>query len=139
MAKVNLLSALAVGTRGDGWHADGGNLYLRVSDGGKRRRWVFRYVRGSKTTEIGLGGADTVSLKAAREMRQRIADDLAKGVDVRAERQRAAEAKTFADVAKVVIARDREHWGASSLDTWERAVFKHAESLGGLSVASVSI
>src|SRR5262245_56021006 len=48
-----------------GRYSDGGGLYLVIDD--NRRRWVFRYTRRRKTTELGLGSARDVSLSKARE------------------------------------------------------------------------
>ncbi|TDI79068.1 MAG: DUF4102 domain-containing protein, partial [Betaproteobacteria bacterium] len=47
MAKIKLLTARQVDTLSAGFHADGGNLYLRVRDSGSRS-WVFRYKRREK-------------------------------------------------------------------------------------------
>lgn len=46
--QLNRLSARFVETAPDGFHPDGGNLYLKVADGRRRRSWVFRFVRGAK-------------------------------------------------------------------------------------------
>jgi hypothetical protein len=51
MATLNRLTPRKVATAKDGWHADGGNIYLKVDDGGQRRRWVFRFTRNGKVTE----------------------------------------------------------------------------------------
>ena len=48
-----------------GRYSDGGGLYLVVDE--RRRRWVFRYTRNSKTTDLGLGSVKDVSLKEARK------------------------------------------------------------------------
>lgn len=50
----------------DGWHADGGNLYLFVR--GASRTWVYRYVApDGKRRNMGLGSLDGVSLAVARK------------------------------------------------------------------------
>ena len=71
--RLNMLTARQVAEAKDGWRADGGGLYLRVSDNGARRRWVFRFTRDGKVNEIGLGGADAVTLLKARDERKRLA------------------------------------------------------------------
>src|ERR1700722_20144637 len=53
--RLNQLTAREVACAKDGSHADGGGLYLRVSGGGSRRSWVFRFTRDGKVTETGLG------------------------------------------------------------------------------------
>ena len=65
----NRLTAKQVEAAKDGWYNDGGNLHLRVGNGGRSKKWVLRYARHGKVTEIGLGGADRVSLKLARKLR----------------------------------------------------------------------
>jgi Arm DNA-binding domain len=60
-----------------GLHSDGGNLYLQVSigkEGNRRLSWIFRYRRrgAGKLRDMGLGGANTVSLAKAREPRRQI-------------------------------------------------------------------
>jgi integrase len=142
-AKLNQLTARKVATAKDGWHTDGGGLYLRVSNNRRRRRWVFRFTRNGKVTEIGLGAAYAVSLAHVREERQQIANDLAKGLDPLARRRREEAQrelrKTFAEVAQFVIKRDREHWGATSLRAWENSLNIDSERLADLDVAEVSV
>lgn len=52
-----------------GRHSDGGGLYLKVTEFGKR--WVFMYTWDAKRVELGLGSAATVSLKDARATAQK--------------------------------------------------------------------
>src|SRR5436305_1641859 len=64
---INRLSARRVQTIAEpGRHADGGGLYLVVDANGSKR-WVFKYKRGKKTYEMGLGGLASVPLARARE------------------------------------------------------------------------
>ena len=44
---------------------------------------MLRYARDGKVTEIGLGGADRVSLKLAREKRDQHLEVLERGLDPR--------------------------------------------------------
>jgi hypothetical protein len=60
------LSAAAVRNLGEGFHADGNGLYLKVDKSGARR-WVQRIVIGPKRRDIGLGSAALVTLAEARE------------------------------------------------------------------------
>ena len=48
-----------------GLYADGGCLYLWISKTG-RKRWVFRYRRGKKQTDLGLGPLHVLTLAGAR-------------------------------------------------------------------------
>jgi hypothetical protein len=53
--KINRLNARSAATITEcGRHADGGGLYLSISQNGGRR-WVFLYRWHGKPTEIGLG------------------------------------------------------------------------------------
>jgi integrase len=143
MATLNRLTPRKVATAKDGWHADGGNLYLKVDDGGQRRRWVFRFTRNGKVTEIGLGAANKVTLAHVREERPKIADDIARGLDPLAKRRREQAQrelrKTFAEVAAFVIKRDRERWGASSLRAWKNSLNIDAKRLANFDVAEITV
>jgi integrase len=128
------LTALQVKNAPDGWYNDGGNLHLRVGNEGKSKKWVLRYVRDGKAVEIGLGGADRVSLKQARKLRDGHLDDLAAGLDPRAEKRKQAAArlsrKTFAQAAAEIIeARRLKKWRVngsdgrqSSFDDWTKSL-----------------
>lgn len=61
------LAAVTLRKLADGWHADGGNLYLFVR--GASRTWVFRYVSlDGKRRNMGLGSIESTSLSRAREL-----------------------------------------------------------------------
>ena len=117
--RLNQLTAREVACAKDGSHADGGGLDLRVSGGGSRRSWVFRSTRDGKVTETELGPVNAVTLAKAREEAQRLREIVASGKNPIAERRRVeaeeANRKTFHEVAKFVIERERDGWGASSL------------------------
>ena len=51
-----------------GMYADGGGLYLQVSDGGAKS-WIYRYSIDTRQRYMGLGPFPVVSLEIAREMR----------------------------------------------------------------------
>lgn len=65
-SSTNRLSAKGVASaKGPKIYSDGGGLYLRVAaDGGKR--WIFIFQRAGKRREMGLGGANDVTLSEAR-------------------------------------------------------------------------
>lgn len=114
--KIDLLAARKVDTMEAGFHADGGNLYLRVKDTGARS-WVFRFKSGGKgkiegkVRELGLGSKDDRSLKQARELAKLMREDVAAGRDP-ADRltKRDTTAKTFADHAAELIETKRSGW-----------------------------
>jgi hypothetical protein len=96
----------------DGWLNDGQGLHLRTK--GKSQKWVFRYTRDGKPVEIGCGGADRVTLKMARQLRQKYLDALAMGLDPRSEKLKtAANRKTFGEVAARLIEERRSNWRTS--------------------------
>ena len=52
---TKMLSALSVNAISKpGYHADGDGLYLQVAKGGTKS-WVYRYTKGGKRREMGLG------------------------------------------------------------------------------------
>jgi integrase len=126
--QLNRLTSREVESAKDGWKADGGGLYLRISDNGTRRRWVYRFVRDRKVTEIGLGSAakGAVTLMRAREERDKLADMVGKGLNPLVERRRnqtvEAGRKTFSQVAEAYIEREASGWSASSLFSWKRSL-----------------
>jgi Arm DNA-binding domain len=65
---LNRLSPLAVRKLKDkGMYADGGGLYLRISDSGTKG-WIFRYTDDGKLHDMGLGPEHTINLSKAREL-----------------------------------------------------------------------
>lgn len=66
MAKIKILCARDVETKPNGFHADGGNLFLRVRD--DSRVWIFRYKKAGKQISIGLSATHTRSLADARDL-----------------------------------------------------------------------
>ena len=105
------LTALQVKNAKEGFHGDGGGLYLCVSPKGKS--WIFRFkspVTG-KRREMGIGSASVFTLQEARDKALDLAKQAKAGVDPidhrdaqQAAQQAAAEvvkvkAVTFADAA----------------------------------------
>ena len=65
-----------------GRYADGGGLYLRITDQGARS-WVFMITISGKRREIGLGAVTSVSLAGARATAQDMREAAARGQDPR--------------------------------------------------------
>ncbi|MEO5811632.1 MAG: integrase arm-type DNA-binding domain-containing protein, partial [Rhodanobacter sp.] len=64
--QLNRLSARRVATvTGKGYYADGGGLYLQVAASGSKS-WIFRYERGGKVRDMGMGPTHTITLAQAR-------------------------------------------------------------------------
>ncbi|MDO5632203.1 MAG: integrase arm-type DNA-binding domain-containing protein [Paracoccus sp. (in: a-proteobacteria)] len=74
------LTARACAALPAGRHADGGGLYLNVSEAGGRS-WVYRYPLGARRREMGLGAFPDVSLAEARRQRDEWARVLREGGD----------------------------------------------------------
>lgn len=107
---LNRLTARAVAAAKKGYHADGGGLYLLVSDTGARS-WVFRYERAKVRREMGLGPAGVVTLQEARAKAHEHRRLLAAGKDPLDERRhRAGAAATFGACADALIVSLRTGW-----------------------------
>jgi integrase len=146
----NRLTPMRVKTAKDGWYNDGGNLHLRVGNDGRSKKWVLRYARAGKVTEIGLGGADRVPLKLARELRTQHLETLAKGLDPREEKAKQAAArqgrKTFAEAAAEVIAARRAKWRTaandgrtSSFNEWTKTVTVDCKPIANRYVGDIGV
>jgi integrase len=139
--QLNRLTSRQIGGAKDGWHSDGGGLYLRVSDGGRRRRWVYRFRRNGKVTEMGLGAADAVTLAAARDKRKRLGERVEEGLNPLAERRKKQDQqdarKTFAEAGEAFIAREADGWSASSLRAWKRSLGVESKQIAALHVDAI--
>lgn len=119
-----------------GRHSDGGGLYLRVQNGG-RKSWLFMWKRNGVQREIGLGSFQTVNLKAARSKAQIARDALARGEDPKVSLT-TPETKTFLDAAQACLtARDLDSLNPKTRRKWERTAFEIAKPLHRKPVADV--
>jgi integrase len=102
-------------------HADGGGLYLQVTegaDGTPRKSWLFRYTLAGRERQMGLGPLSDVPLAeardsalAARELRRAGKDPIAEREAARAEaRSVAAKTMSFDECATAYIAAHRAGW-----------------------------
>jgi integrase len=139
--EINRLSARKVATlTKTGRHADGGSLYLSISENGGRR-WVFLFKRANKRREMGLGSARLVSLARARELADAARQKLADGLDPISTRVRTGDSVTFDECARRLVEAHKAGWRnekhaeqwASTLATYARPV------IGSLPVAEVDI
>ena len=112
---LNRLKYKQVEALGSGRHADGGGLYLDRDEHG-RSRWVFRWTRGGKRREMGLGAAskDGVSLAKAREAADTARSVLRDGGDPIAARDAALAAPvvmpTFGEAADAFVKSLSPQW-----------------------------
>jgi hypothetical protein len=81
MARDKLTAKQVEKFKKPGIYGDGGNLYLRVSPGGKRWVLIYRNPSSGKRTEMGLGGFANVALARAREKAAAARELLAQGVN----------------------------------------------------------
>jgi integrase len=142
MARIHRLTAREVETAPVGWHGDGGCLHLRVRESGVRS-WVFRYVQGGRVREIGLGPTHARSLKEARalaaQMRKAILEGRDPALVVRPERP--PPAKTFAEIARELIAMRRAGWRSRKhAAQWSATLTQYAyPRIGGKPPADVTL
>lgn len=145
--KIELLAPRQVDTLGAGFHADGGNLYLRVKTSGARS-WVFRYKAGGKgkiegkVRELGIGSKDDRSLAQARELAGKMRTALADGKDpAELLNRRDAKAMTFTDYAKELIEAKRSGWrNAKHAAQWAATLEQYAQpTIGGKLPAEITL
>jgi integrase len=147
MAKSNLLTAVQVTKlREPGRYADGGGLYLQISKW-KTKAWLFRYERGGRERQMGLGPLDIVSLADARERAREARRQLLEGLDPIDARNRAREAReleaarriTFGECAGSFITAHAPGWrNEKHAAQWRATIKTYAEPvIGDLAVAAV--
>jgi integrase len=122
-----------------GRYSDGGGLYLVIDD--RRRRWVLRYTRNGKTTDLGLGsvtGTRAVSLKGARKKAAALRQALADGLDPRAVHVR-EEVPKFGDFAEKYIVSMRAGWrNEKHAKQWEMTLAQYAVHLRKMPVNEIT-
>lgn len=143
MAAINRLSELKVkGKLAPGWHADGGNLFLRVRETGTRS-WFFRFKSAGKVREIGLGTPADRKLKEVRDLAALMRNAVANGHDpadvLKAPDE--AEAKTFKAYAEELIAAKRVGWrNAKHIQQWGNTLRDYAyPAIGDRLAADVTL
>jgi len=140
MASINRLTAVQIKSlKKVGLHADGGGLYLRISDGGTKG-WVFRYSLNKKAHRMGLGSLQTVSLAEARLEAEQCRKLLREGIDPirhrRLKRGRleadTAKAMTFKDCAEAYIKSHSAGWkNAKHISQWNNTLSSYAYPVFG--------
>ena len=141
------LTAIRVGAlKAKGLHADGSGLYLKVTAGGTKS-WIYRFTRGGRTRDMGLGPLASISLARARELaadarRQRVEglDPIGTRSAGRASRKLAeARGATFRACAEQLIASHEPSWrNPKHRQQWRNTLRDYVYPvLGDLPVASV--
>src|SRR6516162_11659021 len=112
MAIHKLTSRFCETVKKNGMYADGGGLYLQVTNNGEGKSWLFRYhVQGRGDRQMGLGSFYTFPLTEAREKAEQCRKMRHNGIDPIESREAerpatkvaAAKNKTLAGCAREVI------------------------------------
>jgi integrase len=153
--KAKGLTAAMVKTAKPGKYGDGRNLFLYVKADGSRF-WTFRYARGGRAHELGLGpasGTHPVTLSQARESAYGLIDLLRAGKDPaeqRAKKKAEIKAKaaietakpfTFADAATQFLDANGAKWKSKiHRDQFERSLRVYADPvIAGMAVKDIKI
>src|SRR5687767_13717469 len=119
---IHRLSAMAISKqKRPGTYADGGGLWLQVTEKGSKS-WSFRFMLNGRAREMGLGALHTVDLAKARDQARKCRELLLQRIDPIEHRKfdRAANAltsnsaKTFDECAEAYIAAKRPGWSNRS-------------------------
>src|SRR6516164_230501 len=101
---INQLTALKVlKIKTPGYHADGGGLWLQVTQAGGKS-WIFTYSLRGRSREMGLGSATRVTLAEAREERDKCNKLLRDHIDPIEDRKRRRNEAALADTKSVTFA-----------------------------------
>jgi integrase len=144
---INQFTALKVlKIKKPGYHADGGGLWLQVTQAGGKS-WIFTYSLRGRAREMGLGSASRVTLAEARDERDKCNRLLREHIDPieQRKRQRAEAALadaatiTFKDAAAAYCAAHRAGFrNPKSAAQWVSTFSTYAEPvIGNLSVRDV--
>jgi integrase len=138
--KYNQLNARTVKTFGEGFHADGQGLYLRVESSGARR-WVFVFFQHGRRREMGLGSLADLPLAEARQAVQDARKLVAKGIcpiDARRAERAAVKAVPFGDLARQVVADLSPQWKNPKVaQQWLTTLTVDAAPLGSRLVSAI--
>ena len=137
--QANRLSARSVASiKSPGRHADGGNLYLAVTESGARS-WVFMYVIRGRQREMGLGPARDVSLAEARDLATQHRRSIRAGVDPLEARRVEVDRPSFGAFAEEHIASMEASWrNPKHRAQWRSTLATYAAPLAKLRVDVVS-
>jgi integrase len=134
--------------------ADGGNLFLQVSNGKPdedghvevRRSWVFQYELHGNRGQMGLGPTHTFSLHEARDKAKQLRQQLKDGIDPlkakteQAQQQKlaAAKAMTFGQCVDAYLATHDVAWkNARHAAQWRMTLTEYCQEIADLSVKAI--
>ncbi|WP_127158909.1 tyrosine-type recombinase/integrase [Xanthomonas arboricola] len=124
---TNRLSARAAQTNtAQGYHADGGGLYLLVGPTGAKS-WVFRFQLRGRRREMGLGSISLVSLQEARRAVVEHRRMLLEGRDpITARVQARSVGLTFGECADALIESQKAGWkNDAQAEQWTQSLRDH--------------
>jgi integrase len=133
------LTARSVATAKAGRFGDGRGLYLVVSKTGAKK-WVFRFTRDGRVTEMGLGSAALVSLAEARERANEARKLVASSTNpINARREADRKTKpTFGQMADAFVESKASEWGEKHRAQWQIMLGQYAAPLRSMPVDDVS-
>lgn len=141
---INRLTVRQVAAlKAPGRHADGGGLYLRITNAGARA-WVFMGAVNGKRVEIGLGAAMSVTLATARRISGEMREAIALGNDPRgaitpAPMPEAPKVVTFGEFAESYVSSVEEGWkNPVHRQQWRNSLRDHASALRDIAVADIT-
>ncbi|PLB62459.1 hypothetical protein APX95_14550 [Escherichia coli] len=103
---------------------DGDGLYLYVAVSG-RKTWRLKYkTRAGKWDEIAIGKYPVISLAEARQIKNSLLADIAKGIDIKAQ---PAPTETLQDAITAWIDKHCSNWSAGYLRN-VRSAFRHVSA-----------
>jgi integrase len=148
---IHRLKAAMLRSTRPGLYADGGGLYLQITEaknGGVNRSWLFRYKAGKDRDRwMGLGATHTISLAEAREAALQCRKARLAGIDPIAQRdkQRAGEAQasakvvTFGEATAAYVRAHAASWrNAKHATQWPASLRKYVfPTLGSVPVSAI--
>lgn len=141
--KLKLLTARDVATKPEGFHADGGNLFLRVR--GDSRVWIFRYKTAGKQKSIGLGATHSRPLAEARDLATQLRNAIVNGKDPSSEYKKMIHPTpttvTFKAYALALIAAKQPSWrNKKHAQQWLNTLTQYAfPYVGNKSLSSITL
>jgi integrase len=122
---VGKLTALAAArVTAVGMHGDGDGLYLQVGSGGAKS-WIYRFVLNGRERYLGLGSANAIPLKRARELAAEARQLRAEGVDPVEQRRSVRVAKRVASAKTVTFDQCSAAYIAAHEAGWRNAKHRY--------------